>query len=84
MPRTSALLYPDWQPQYEAALLEVNHIQLEERIHIAHKAIAERIRILAQDHFGTPQERQAIEDALNGLGMLRREVERHGMGQRKR
>jgi hypothetical protein len=32
---------------------------------------------LSQDHFGSPEERNAIADALNGLAMLEREITRN-------
>lgn len=72
---SSDLLYPAWQPRYEDALLELDHTKLPERIAVARKAITERLNELAQDHFGPPEERQAISDALNGLASLERELE---------
>ncbi len=77
MPNSSSeLLYPDWQAEYKGAMLELDRAKLSERVALAHKAIAERLNILAQHHFGAPDERQAISDALNGLAMLEREFER--------
>ena len=70
----SVLLYPDWQPQYEAALLEGDSSKLQARILAASEAIAERMKVLAQNHHGTPEERDAIVDALNALAILRRET----------
>jgi hypothetical protein len=71
----STLLYPDWQSQYQAAMLELDPSKLPERILCAHQAISQRLRALSQDHFGTPEERNAIADALNGLAILERETE---------
>jgi hypothetical protein len=67
--------YPDWESKYKAAMLELDPAKLPERIALARKAIGERKNALAQDHFGTPKERQAMTDALNGLAMLEREFE---------
>lgn len=69
-----SIRYPYWEPQYQAAMLELDPSKLPQRILAAHIAISERLRILAQDHFGTPEERAAIADALNGLAMLDREI----------
>ena len=66
-------LYPDWESKYKAAMLELDPTKLPERIALARKAISERRNTLAQDHLGTPEERQAMTDALNGLAMLERE-----------
>jgi hypothetical protein len=74
---SSRLRYPDWQPEYEAALLELDHNTLEERILAARRAISNRVQVLAQDHFGSPEERQAMADALNFLAMLERELNQH-------
>ena len=74
MSDSPVLLYPDWQPQYQAAMLELDAGKLEQRILAAHSAIAERMKVLAEDHYGTPEERDAIVDALNGLAMLERET----------
>ncbi len=78
MPDDSNQLYPDWRPEYQAAMLEFDRMRLPGRILSARKAIAERMNVLAQDHFGTPEERQAITDALNALSMLERELQKHG------
>ena len=76
MPNSSSdLLYPDWQAEYKAAMLELDHAKLSERVALARNAIAERLNVLAQDHIGALDERQAISDALNGLAMLEREFE---------
>jgi len=52
-------------------------VKLKERLEAAHIAISERLRILSQDHFGSPEERNGIADALNGLAMLEREIKRN-------
>lgn len=74
MTELSNLRYPDWEPQYKAAMLELDRNKLGERIQAAHLAISERLRVLSQDHFGSPEERNAIRDALSGLAVLEREL----------
>jgi hypothetical protein len=49
--------------------------KLPERVLCARQAISQRLQALSQDHFGTPEERNAIADALNGLAILEREIE---------
>jgi len=66
--------YP-WQESYKAAIVETNVMKLRERIQSAKAAIDTRLHDLQLDHGGTPEERQAITDALNGLNFLRRELE---------
>lgn len=70
----SSVEYPDWYPQYKAAMLELDRSVLRERILAAQRAISQRMQVLSQDHFGTPEERNAIADALHGLAMLEREL----------
>ena len=59
----------------QAAIVETNVMKLRERIQSAKAAIDTRLHDLQLDHGGTPEERQAITDALNGLNFLRRELE---------
>jgi hypothetical protein len=61
---------------YKAAVLETDDKKLGERIHAAKGAIDMRLQELQSHHGGTPEERQAITDALGGLQVLRRELER--------
>ena len=67
------VLYPEWQNEYEAALLEFDHEKLAECIEVAETAIYKRLQQISQnsDHFA---ERQVIEDALGGLRLLKRDV----------
>ena len=74
MTEPSNVRYPDWEPQYKAAMLELDRNNLGLRIQAAHLAISERLQVLSQDHFGSPEERNAIADALNGLAVLEREL----------
>ena len=66
--------YP-WQKQYEAAVLETKHEKIQPRIREAKAAIDARLHEMQLDHGGTPEERDAISDALAGLNVLRREIE---------
>jgi uncharacterized protein YecA (UPF0149 family) len=63
-----------WHEVYKAALLETDWTKMQERIHTAETVLHDRKHEFALDHGGTPEENQAIEDALRGLGILRNEV----------
>lgn len=65
----------EWQRFYQLALLEIDHTRLLQRIAEANAAIKARIEALNQDHGGTPEERMAIDSALGGLSVLRKEAE---------
>jgi len=62
-----------WYESYRAAVLETDWTKMQERLQVADHEIHERQRVLSLDHGGTPEERQAIADALNGLKVLRKE-----------
>ena len=70
----SSLRYPAWQRAYEAALLELDRKKLLERVHTAEAVIFNRLQALAQipDSPEHAAERQAMEDALNALRVLKR------------
>ena len=61
-----------WQELYRTALLETDWWRIEEEIQVAENGI--RARLHDMNHGGTPEENQAIEDALKGLNILRQEV----------
>ena len=63
--------YPEWQEPYQQALLEPDEEQLSARVAAAEMAISNRLRALAgnSNHHA---ERQAIEDALASLRVLKR------------
>lgn len=65
-----------WDESYKAAVLETDDNKLPDRIRAAKGAIDTRLNELQMDHGGTPEERLAITDALAGLNVLRRELER--------
>jgi hypothetical protein len=63
-----------WQRPYITAILETDRSKLRQHIDAADAAIKARIHELSRDHAATPEEREAIEDALTGLTVLRREI----------
>jgi hypothetical protein len=64
----------DWQGSYQAAILETDDNKLPNSLQTAKARIDNRIHELRTDHGGTPEEWQAITDALGGLTVLRREL----------
>jgi len=73
-----------WQESYQAALLETDWTKMQERIQTAESEIHKRRLVLAQDHGGTQEEREALVNAMSGLGVLRMNVaswlERQNLG----
>jgi hypothetical protein len=67
------ILYPHWQSEYQAALLELDHMKLQARVAASETAILSRLQMISQslDH---QAERQAIEDALTALRVLKKET----------
>lgn len=65
----------DWYESYKAAVLETDWTRMPDRVLIAEAEILERRRVLAGDHGGTPEEQQALADAINGLRVLRKDAE---------
>ena len=63
-----------WQELYAIALLETDWWKMEGRIQAAENGIRARLHEFSMNHGGTPEENHAIEDALNGLNILRKEV----------
>lgn len=64
----------EWQDIYHEALLETDWTRIEERIHAAEVAMKEKLHEFLLNHGGTPEENHAIEDAMNALNVLKREV----------
>src|SRR6266568_3586292 len=60
-----------WQESYQAALLETDWTKMQERVQIAESEIHKRRLVLAQDHGGTVEEREALVNAMSGLWALR-------------
>ncbi|HEX3353639.1 MAG TPA: hypothetical protein VHS34_12505 [Terriglobales bacterium] len=63
-----------WQELYATALLETDWSKIEEKIQIAENGINARSQEFSVNHGGTPEENQAIVDAMHGLNGLRKEV----------
>ena len=64
---------PEWQRLYAEALVEVNPLVLVERVAIAERAILSRVAELCTTS-DDPGEWTAIEDAITGMAVLRREI----------
>jgi hypothetical protein len=62
----------DWQQRYQEALLELDPAKLLQRIDRAYDAIQRRMDLTWPN--ASPTERQAWEDALANLRLLRREA----------
>ena len=63
-----------WHKLYAAAILETDWSKIEGKIQVAENGIRARLHEFSMNHGGTPEENQAIEDALHGLNILRKEV----------
>jgi hypothetical protein len=66
------ILYPEWQHEYLAALVELDPKTLFERVRAAETAIFNRLQAISHNP-DSHAERQAIEDALAGLRILKRD-----------
>jgi hypothetical protein len=66
------ILYPEWQREYRAALMELDPKKMLERVTGAETAIFKRLQTISRSA-DNHAERQAIEDALTGLRVLKRE-----------
>ncbi len=66
------ILYPEGQNEFRAALLELDQEKLRERVAAAETAIFNRLQAISQGSNHTA-ERQAIEDALASLRVLKRD-----------
>ncbi len=62
--------FPEWEPQYKAALLEVDGAKLLERVTATEAAIRQRMRAIFGRSDGD-MERQAIGKALSALSVLK-------------
>ncbi len=69
---TQNLLYPEWQPLLQAAVLEFDLKKLPERIQTAEAAIARRLQTIFLDP-NHHSERIALSDAVATLNLLKRE-----------
>ncbi len=66
------ILYPEWQNEFQAALLELDPEKLRERVAAAETTIFNRLQAISQGSNHTA-ERQALEDAFASLRVLKRE-----------
>lgn len=71
-PSTRILRFPDWQLEYQAALLEVDPQKLLERVKAAETAIFLRQQAMVHSSDGHV-ERQAMEDAMGALRFIQTE-----------
>lgn len=71
----SNLNYPIWQQRYQAALVELDPQKLADRICVAENAILLRQKELAGSAEGKT-ERQAIDNAIRALRVLRQDNRR--------
>ena len=69
-PFPSCLNRTDWRSLYKAAILESNKNLLPHRVSEAEEAVIERGREIFYGH-GTPEEKEALEDALYALRAFR-------------
>jgi len=67
----SRIRYPEWQHEYEAAVLELDPKKVLERLTAAETAIFNRLQAMSHSS-GCAGERQAIENAQAMLRVLKR------------
>ncbi len=72
----------EWQHCYVEALLETDALNLAARVSIAERVILSRVEELCLSA-GDEEEWQAIEDAISGLSVLRREILKSLIGIKK-
>jgi hypothetical protein len=60
-----------WHESFMTAVIETDWTRMQARVQAAESEINERRRLLSKTHGGTLEERQAIEEALNCLQILR-------------
>lgn len=70
---TIDLQFPEWQSTYLEALMETNQHKLVGRVNFAETAILLRLNAIKVSSESRTEE-QALEDALRGLTVLRRET----------
>jgi hypothetical protein len=73
VPDESELAYPEWQAEFQAAIIELDPHALRIRIAAAEALIEKRLRKIAHDS-NHNLERMAIADALVALRVLKRET----------
>ena len=66
----------DWEGTYRVAITETDFTKMEERVRAVENAIDQRLQTLSLDHAGTPEERQALLNALLRASVLRGDAAR--------
>jgi hypothetical protein len=74
----------EWKNLYQAEILETDWSKLPERIEALDSAIERRLSELPQKQGSSPEEIQAIQNALSGLTVLRKELKAWQGGELKR
>jgi len=64
-----------WEEAYKAALLETDEGRLRERLQVARAAIETRLQEMQIDVRSTPEELQAVTDAMRALRTLFKELQ---------
>jgi hypothetical protein len=64
----------EWERFYRIAVLETDWSKMDEHIHAVENGIKARLHEFSLNHGGTPEENQAIVDALHGLDILRKDI----------
>ena len=63
-------LYPQWQPLYQAAILESDAKKLPDRSHVAQDVITARLHVMSAANAESEPERVALHNALHALEVL--------------
>jgi hypothetical protein len=67
------MLYPEWRTHYQSALLELDPEKLSKLVEAAETTIFKRLQTISQSS-DSKTEREAIQDALASLRVLKREM----------
>jgi hypothetical protein len=65
-----AVVKPNWQDLYRAALVELDPVELGKKIDLANAAIYQRLSELARNGVRSSDEQRAMGDALRNLRMI--------------
>jgi hypothetical protein len=71
--RNAPLRFPEWQPEYEAALRESDHKILFKRVEVIEAKLLTRREVVMQDSAAQAELRD-IEAALKKLGAIKKDV----------
>ncbi len=67
----SEMKFPEWQDAWQDALLELDPEKLHEKVGKAETAIFKRLQELSSDRTDHYEEHVALNDAINGLRILK-------------